>query len=104
MVSKPLTVNHPMSITGSTLSNTRVTDRSQPVLQTVLVVTFDRQNGPKCFFDTLKTLWTEAVKMIDIPEAERNEDQKDKLKELERGIETILNIMSQLESSKYLHD
>lgn len=79
-------------------------DRSQPVLQTVLVVTFDRQNGPKCFFDTLKTLWTEAVKMIDIPEAERNEDQKDKLKELERGIETILNIMSQLGSSKYLHD
>ncbi|KAH8549675.1 hypothetical protein BGW37DRAFT_459292 [Umbelopsis sp. PMI_123] len=79
-------------------------DRSQPVLQTVLVVTFDRQKGPQCFFDTLKMLWEEAIKLVEIPESERNEDQKDKQKELERGIETILNIMSQLGSSKYLHD
>lgn len=67
-------------------------------------MTFDRQNGPKCFFDTLEVLWTEATKLVEIPESERNEDQKDKQKELERGIETILNIMSQLGSSKYLHD
>ncbi|KAJ2962784.1 hypothetical protein NQZ79_g2089 [Umbelopsis isabellina] len=79
-------------------------DRSQPVLQTVLVVTFDRQDGPQCFFDTLRMLWTEAVKFVDVPESDRNEAQKEKQKELERGIETVLNIISQLGSSKYLHD
>lgn len=79
-------------------------DRSQPVLQTVLVFTFDRQDGPQCFFDTLRTLWAEAIKLVDVPESDRSEAQKEKQKELERGIETVLNIISQLGSSKYLHD